>query len=60
MASMQTIDGLRDALGDLEKQRDKAEEKYRVLLRREEAVRNALGELEAPQGEPEVPQTEPA
>lgn len=49
MADMQTIDGLRDTLDDLDKQLGKAEEKYETLRRRHTAVRNALSELDAPE-----------
>lgn len=47
MANMQTIDGLRDTLEDLEKQLSKAEERYQTLRRRHAAVQNALTELDA-------------
>lgn len=46
MANMQTIDGLRDTLDDLEKQLGKAEEKYETLRRRHGAVQSALNELD--------------
>jgi len=53
MASAKTIEGLRDNLDDLEKQLEKAEEKYETLKRRRDAVRDALRILNAPEPEPE-------
>lgn len=44
----QTLGGLYDTLEDLQKQLDKAEEKYNTLRTRVDAVRDAINELEKP------------
>lgn len=45
MTKPQTVAGLEDTLEDLEKQREKAQEKYETLTRRTDAVRDALAIL---------------
>lgn len=41
-----TIEGLRDALDDNDKQLQKAEEKYRTLMFRHNSIADAIHELE--------------
>ena len=49
MTSAKTIEGLQDTLDDLEKQLEKAEEKYETLKRRRDAVHDALRTLNTPE-----------
>lgn len=46
MVKPQTISGLGETLTDLEKQLEKAEEKYRILKARRDAVHDALLSLQ--------------
>ena len=50
MVSTNTIDGLREDLEDLEKQEEKAEDKYQSIHRRANAVRDALHILQQDAG----------
>lgn len=51
-----TIDGLRDALDDNDKQLAKAEEKYRTLMFRHNSIEDAIHELQQRDAGGEFPQ----